>query len=766
MQSQFLLFVRQHANNWLTASVLGRPEFAAFGPRLAPLKDQIAAALRVELGSGALAEPGEREYENLIRQTLPIELRAVQHDRLIRVPMRFTVLHWPDRHAEDAHTVLIPRLGSKFRIVGKDNILPWAEEVVRGHFHLDNVELLLPYQFERGERLEPLSVTWHGAKAARKKAGPRGADRELPMAQGELARVGVELVEEARQSRLGRAWHRDAELAELTSVLGGAGATGVLLVGGTGVGKTAILHELAHRIAEDKVPPRLAEVPIWHVTAGRILAGMRWLGQWQQRSLEIVSEVRGKRGVLYLDNLLEVVLALGQRSGLSLSQFFLPYILAGELTVVCEANPDALVAAEAHDAAFVRAFRRITVEPLGNAQAYDVLETAAGRLGKEHRVVFTPEALHRALDVLARFGDAGGLPGSGLGLIEQMARGASDPAKAPRELVAADAIDAFSRTSGFPRTLVDPDALFDMSAVRGFFSERIVGQDAAVDVLTNLVTIVKAGLNDPEKPLGSFLFMGPTGVGKTESTLTLAEYLFGARDRLIRLDMSEYGHPGAAARLIGGGPGGEGELTRQVREQPFTVILLDEVEKAAPEVFDLFLQVLGEGRLTDATGRTVRFTHTIVVMTSNLGASAATPIGVRGAVPEPSAIRYREAARQYFRPEFLNRVDFVIPFSSLGETSLRSIARRMLDSALAREGFARRDIVITYDDDVVEHLATAGFEPKYGARPMKRAIEQLVLVPLAERLASGTIANGAKVSLVAPDGAIVLQTGNQSASRD
>ena len=758
MQSQFLLFVRQHANNWLTASVLSHPEIAAFGPKLGPIKDQIAAALRIELAAGALPEPVEREYENLARQTLAIELRAVQQDRLIRVPMRFSVLHWPVRDHSDHHNVLIPRLGRRFHIVGKDNILPWAEEVVRGHFHLDSVELLLPYQYERGERLESLSVTWHGAKAARKKA--RQAQDEVATSGpgGELGRVGVELVEEARQGRLGRAGHREAELAELMGVVAGSGTTGLLLVGSSGVGKTALVHELAHRIAEDRVPDLLSEAPIWHVTAGRLLAGMRWLGQWQERALEVVEQVRSARGILYLDNLLEIVLALGQDTGLSLSRFFLPYLLEGELRVICEASADALVAAQAHDAAFVRAFRRLSVEPLGSSQAYEVLETAAGRLGKEHRVRFSAPALHRALDVLARFGDADALPGSGLALIGAMARGASPASGPPVELVAADAIRTFARTSGFPEALVDPDALLRVDEVQRFFSARIIGQTAAVEVITNLVTIVKAGLNDPEKPLGSFLFMGPTGVGKTESTLTLAEYLFGARDRLIRLDMSEYGHPGAAARLIGGGVGGEGELTRRVREQPFCVVLLDEVEKADAEVFDLFLQVLGEGRLTDGTGRTVRFTHAIVVMTSNLGASAPMPIGMRAADATETVTRYREAARQYFRPEFLNRVDFVIPFQPLDRGSLRSIARRMLDAAIAREGLSRRDIVVEYDPAVLDVLAAAGFEPKYGARPMKRAIERLVLVPLAERVASGAIGHNARVRVCAREGAVIFNT--------
>lgn len=758
MQSQFLLFVRQHANNWLTACVLTHPEFCAFGPRLGPLKDQLSAALGIELAAGTLSEPPEKAFENLARKTLPIELRAVQHDRLIRVPMRFTVLHWPDRLLDDHHHVMIPRLGRQFRIVGKENITPWAEELVRGHFHLDDVDRLLPYQYERGERLEPLTVTWHGAKAARKKAAaPTGAPR--PSSRNtELDRVGVQLTQEAREGRLGRAWHRETEVSELLGVLSGVGSRSVLLIGGSGVGKSALVHEVAHRVVEDRVPSRLAERPIWHVTAGRILAGMRWLGQWQQRCIELVRQVRASGGILYLDNLLEVVMALGQKSGLSLSQFFLPYIEAGELTVICEANPDALVAAEAHDAAFVRAFRRLAVEPLGNAEAYDVLETAATRLGKEHRVLFSPAALHRALDVLARFGDADGLPGSGLGLIEQMARGGANPTGPPKELTAQDAVTAFSRASGFPQALVDPDALLKVQEVSDFFTTRVIGQSAATDVLTNLVTIIKAGLNDPEKPLGSFLFMGPTGVGKTESTLTLAEYLFGARDRLIRLDMSEYGHPGAASRLIGGGPRGEGELTRRVREQPFSVVLLDEVEKAHAEVFDLFLQVLGEGRLTDGTGRTVKFGHTIVVMTSNLGASNPTPIGVRaGEQDTQEAVRYREAARKYFRPEFLNRVDFVIPFRSLDADSLRAIARRMLDAAIGREGFARRDIIVTYEDRVLDVLSAEGFEPKYGARPMKRAIERLILVPLAERVAAGAVPSGSKLKLVEAGGAVVFE---------
>ena len=746
MQQRFHIFIRQHRNDWYTAQVLTHSMHAAFGPDLEGVKAQLQAVLAHELGEGVIPPRGTYFFPDLTRRALEVELRAVQHERLITVPMRLTLLERqidPKRlppGAPDTFQITIPRLGKSFQIVGRESITPWAEEVVRDHFHLEPVETLLAYQYERGERVEPLDVTFSG-KAV--KGGSRRSRRARSKGQGEgdedgglffswvqtdeqvLSSVGVELTEEARQDRLPRAALRDEDVSRLLATLSGGGHKSLILVGPAGSGKTAVLHEACHRLARQG-GEGYERTPIWHVTGSRIIAGMRYLGEWQARALQIVRAIQATAGVLYVDNPLELIMA-GSQGGMTVASCLTPFIRAGELTVIAEASPDTLRLAEQLDPAFIGSLRRQSLRPLTPEQAFSILGHRAEILGRAHKTRFQPEALTRALDLLARFGDVGALPGAGLTLIEQMARLGKDT------LTPEDAVTAFARASGFPQGIVDPDALLDLDALRAFFTERIIGQPQIIDRLVHLISVIKAGLNDPEKPLGSFLFAGPTGVGKTESALTLAEYLFGDRDRLVRLDMSEYGYPGSAARLVGG-PRGEGELTRRLRQQPFCVLLLDEIEKAESGVFDLLLQALGEGRLTDGTGRTASLRHAIVILTSNLGATGRRAIGLQ-AGGEPSGGRYLEAARAFFRPELLNRIDHVVPFEPLDEPAVAHIARRMLDKALAREGLTRRDITVTYAPEVIGALMAHGFDPRYGARPMKRAIEQQILTPLSRRLA-------------------------------
>ncbi|MCA9541880.1 MAG: AAA family ATPase, partial [Myxococcales bacterium] len=248
---------------------------------------------------------------------------------------------------------------------------------------------------------------------------------------------------------------------------------------------------------------------------------------------------------------------------------------------------------------------------------------------------------------------------------------------------------------------------------------------------------------------GSFLFMGPTGVGKTESALTLAEHLFGARDRVVRFDMSEYGYPGAAARLVGG-PRGEGDLTRKVREHPFCVLLFDEVEKADAEVFDLLLQVLGEARLTDQAGRTADFRNTVVLMTSNLGVETfKSSVGFGGPAPRSFREHFLAEAERFFRPEFFNRIDHIVPFMPLERTAIEAITRRELSAFLTREGLRQRDLRVELADDVHDWIAARGVEPRYGARPLKRLIEQRVAAPLARFLSGTTVPTGARLSIAA-----------------
>jgi ATP-dependent Clp protease ATP-binding subunit ClpC len=396
----------------------------------------------------------------------------------------------------------------------------------------------------------------------------------------------------------------------------------------------------------------------------------------------------------------------------------------------------------------LRNLQRVHVDAMSVDDAFGVLDTLGRRMGKPHPTTVGPEALHGALALLARFGRHDALPGSGVALLEQMIR--SWPGTT---LERQHALDAFCAASGFPLKIVDDTQFIDEDALRASFHDRIIGQPDAVDRLVDLILVVKAGLGDPDKPLGSFLLMGPTGVGKTESAKALAGWLFGSQDRLVRLDMSEFGAWGSARRLIDG-PGGQGLLTRKIREKPFCVLLLDEVEKAEPGVFDVLLQVLGEGRLTDGTGATVSFRHVIILMTSNLGASNRKRVGLVGESADAADRRYRRAAEDFFRPELVNRIDALVPFRSLDQHDVRTIARGMLTSALDRDGIRRRGVEVTWGDDLLDHLCEVGFDPRYGARPMKRAIDDHVMAVIARELVSRPDAT--RLALRVVDGAVVL----------
>ena len=745
MRKRFHVFVRQHHNGWYTAQLLTLPSYAAYGPYISALLDEIAQVLRTDLTKERLILRTATYFEDIQRRSVNLTIKAVQHQRLTEVPMRFTVLSYPlgGDEEKELFEVRVPRINEVFQIQGEENIEPWAEETIRGHFHLESLRALLSHQFERSERLETIEVVYNPPKRARRQRMVHPSEDPTLERPHPLSSKGVDLVGEAEAGRLGGAQFREALLKELMGVLSSRTSPSALLVGPSGVGKTALVQELSIQLAEERAPPELSGARVWFISGSRMIAGARYLGDWQERCQEIVELIQRDRDLLFVGNLMELLSSGSTRTGLNVAQFFLPSMQAGELSIIAEATPDALARAERVNPTFVRAFQKLPVPQLGQGHAIEILERAAVQQSKAHKVSFAPGTVGAVMDVVARFGDAEALPGSGLKLIEQMARlgaarvsaGRAVPGRPrqPAQLAPQDAIRAFSTTSGFPQALIDPAQLLDIEAVRRFFTERVMGQDPAMNLLCDLIMLLKAGLNDPEKPLGSFLFMGPTGVGKTETALTLAEYLFNDRKRLLRLDMSEFGYPGAALRLVEG-EDGEGELTKKIREQPFSVVLFDEVEKADGGVFDLLLQVLGEGRLTDGTGKTVRFTHTIIIMTSNLGAKKKEALGFGDAPGHAQEQRYLEAAERFFRPEFVNRIDHLVPFSSLDRTSIKGIARRLLDRALEREGLLRREVQVRYSDAVLEHLVETGFDPKYGARPMKRAVESAVTVPLARAL--------------------------------
>ncbi len=752
MKTSFHVYLRQHQTRWYTAQILTLPRYAAYGPHPSRLNEELSLALAMDFhDQHLLREP--HFFEGLKSRAFRLEIKAVQHDRLLTVPMRFTVAHWLVSRDEDLHEVMVPRLDLRFRIQGEENVDPWVEESIRGRFHLTDIEQVLRYRYERSERITALEVSFFGADRFKKLRGPktpspdRRADDDPP---GPLSEFGVELVREAKNEMVPRALHRDGPVSELASVLSSRRSPSALLVGPSGSGKTAIVHELAHRVARDQVPDRLAGTEIWSIGASRIIAGAKFVGEWQERAERIVGLLRQARFVLCLGSLLEVVTSGSAKTGLNVAQFLLPWIQTGELSVIVEATPDALSRAEATHGLFVRAFQRIPIAPLDGPASADVLARQTRSLSKSHRVTWAPGVVGEVLDVVGRFGDPAGLPGSGLALLDRIAQAGQRNGEAPK-VTAGAAVRTFAQMSGFPEALVDPKQRLDVGALRAFFAKRVIGQPAATELLSNVVLLLKAGLNDPEKPLGSYLFMGPTGVGKTESALTLAEYLFGDRGRLIRFDMSEYGDPGSAMRLVSG-PDGQGPLTKRIREQPFSVLLFDEVEKADSGVFDLLLQILGEGRLTDESGQTVRYTHCIIILTSNLGAARKPALGFAGGGRRPLDGHYLDAAEKFFRPEMVNRIDHLVPFQDLGRDSLAVIVDGMLDKALKREGLTRRGLSVALDPALKTVILDEGFDPKYGARPMKRAIDARVVAPLARFLATWTEHDGRRLRLTVSSG--------------
>ena len=562
-----------------------------------------------------------------------------------------------------------------------------------------------------------------------------------------------------QRGHLARPWERDAQVAALVRVLGRERGS-VLLLGEAGAGKSAVLAEAVRKVergvpeakpdGEIDPPATVVRTRFWRTNAAQLIAGMRYLGQWQERVEEVIAKLDEIGGALCVEHLLDLVRTGGAGPGDSVAAFLVPYLQRGELRLVAEATAAELDACRRLLPALAAVFTVVEVVPFTRRQAVDALAALAGSWGRNLKVEFDPAAIETTYRLFARFLPYQGFPGRAAafvtGLFDHVSR--TRGARVTSDAV----VDRFVRTTGLPERFLRDDQPLAMDDVVAAFEAKVVGQPAACRTAAAVVTTFKAGLNDPGRPLGVLLFCGPTGVGKTELARTMSDFLFGhgeKTDRLVRLDLSEYAGPGAAARLLGS-PGGEpSELVKRLREQPFTVVLLDEIEKAAPEVFDLLLGVFDEGRLTDRFGRTTTFRSAILVMTSNLGASAAEPFGL-SRTPPPGGAEAEVAA--FFRPEFVNRLDAVVPFAPLSEATVRQIAVAELAKVADRDGLRHRGIRLRWTDAAVARLCVAGYDRRYGARPLQRTIEQLVVAPLARLLVDRPTLRDATVTVSADEG--------------
>ena len=588
--------------------------------------------------------------------------------------------------------------------------------------------------------------------------------------EGEGKKTLLQTIASQFQAGAEPAYHVEDSVAEIEKALTANPSQSVLLVGPSGVGKTAAVRELARHWTAAAGKP-----PIFHTSGARIVAGQTGFGMWEQRCQDLIREVVKKRAVLHVGALLELVeVGKSEYNHTGIATFLRPAIARGDFLCVAEATPEQLPLIEKRDPQLLDAFRHITLDEPDLAHGRAILadfardyslrqvskiaeeiksrskrkwkkkrrelEEALARMqapdSRKNRPLEDPalaaiDRLHR------RYATYSAYPGRPLRFLDNLLR---DALPHPGPIDEEEVYCASRARRDCRAPLSTRPCRSNVGAMHAWFSARVVGQVDAVNLVVDLLATVKAGLTRPNRPIASLLFIGPTGVGKTEMAKALAEFLFGSKDRLTRFDMSEFADPVSVRRLVGGAVGTEGLLTAKVREQPFSVLLLDEVEKADGSFFDLLLQALGEARLTDAGGRLADFRNTVVILTSNLGAesfrqgAAGFTAGGGSAAKAHATEHFARAVEQFLRPEMFNRLDRVVPFAPLEAGTIRRIADREWHKIINRDGVRFREVALSTSPTLLDHLAAVGFDPRYGARPLKRAMERELLAPLSRQM--------------------------------
>lgn len=548
---------------------------------------------------------------------------------------------------------------------------------------------------------------------------------------GELRRVG-HCLDWLYPDDLSRAVARDAEVARLSRLLAQDDRRPVAVLGPHQAGKTAIVHETVYQRVAARQGKTATRGQVWHLSPARLVSGMSYVGQWEQRLLAILEEAENHDLVLYFDDVLGLFTAGTHRhSDLSMAHVLKPYLWDGRVRFLAELNEGAWHRLQERDRGLADLFTVVSVRPLPERDTRRVGIAVERHLEARHGCRFDPDVLPAAVDLERRFHRAAAFPGKLASLLAGLAlRHAGHPVRRD------DVLAFFQARSGLTLTFMDDARVFERERLTRQLTRQVAGQAAAVETVVDVVARARARLNDVDRPLACLLFLGPTGVGKTHLARHAATLVYGSEDRLVRFDMNEFTGAEAVARLVGTLWEPEGLLTSAVRRQPFCVLLLDEIEKAHPDVFNLLLQVMGDGRLTDALGRTVDFSQVLLVLTSNLGAAeVARPLGLRAQEADGDALTYRKAAERFFAPEFWNRLDGVVPFRRLGLSEVEQVCRQVVEGVFGREGLTRRQCVLDVDDGVVRRLAQGAHDPELGARALKRAIERDLVDPIAERLA-------------------------------
>ncbi|KIH99151.1 ATPase AAA [Streptomonospora alba] len=649
--------------------------------------------------------------------------------------------------------------------------------------------------------------------AAASGQGATSAQQQQESTTPNLDEFGTDVTALASEGRLDPVMGRESEVEQTIEVLARRRKNNPVLLGDPGVGKTAIVEGIAQRISDNDVPDTLSGRRLVQLDLAGVVAGTRYRGDFEERVRNIVEEIRNDDKLLiFIDELHTVVGAGGAEGAMSAGNMLKPALARGELHMIGATTLDEYRQNIEKDAALERRFQPVLVSEPSVEDTVEILRGLRDRYEAHHQVRFSDHGLVAAAQLSDRYVSDRFLPDKAIDLVDQAgarvrlrhkrpsvdvqeleerlreldarkeqavreedyeaASQARDEINRTRESIAQardtgpeqvpvvtveDVAEVVSRITSIPVSQLTQEERERLTGLEERLHARVVGQDEAVTAVAEAVRRSRAGLASPDRPIGSFLFLGPTGVGKTELARGLAEALFGSQEQMIRFDMSEFQERHTSARLVGAPPGyvgyeEAGQLTEAVRRAPYSVILLDEIEKAHPDIFNLLLQMLDDGRLTDGQGRTVDFRNTVVIMTSNLGSEFITgggPIGFVGAeeAERDRATRERIMARlrDEFRPEFLNRVDEIIVFSQLTDEQLAKITRLLLEETSRR--LHAQDIGIEFGDDAVHWLASTGHQPEFGARPLARTIQRSVGNPLSSKLLSGALAPGDHITV-------------------
>ncbi len=673
-------------------------------------------------------------------------------------------------------------------------------------------------------RKQVFSLLGGNSAWANQPGGARNANKTQTLNQ-----FGRDLTEQARIGKLDPVIGRDKEIERVIQVLSRRTKNNPVLIGEPGVGKTAIAEGLAQKIVHGDVPEVLLNKRVITLDLGSMVAGSKYRGEFEERMKKVMEEIRNAGDViLFIDEMHTLIGAGAAEGAIDAANILKPALARGELQCIGATTLDEYRKHVEKDAALERRFQPIIVGEPTREETVKILEGLRDRYEAHHRVKITDGAIRAAVDLSDRYITDRFLPDKAIDLIDEAAsrvrlqttitppdlknleeslsriqqekeaaikneefekaaelrdqeqktlqqlENLRNEWKSKRGMVEStvteeEVAQVVSSWTGVPVAKLKQEETERLLHMEQILHQRVIGQDEAVEAVSRAVRRARAGLKDPKRPIGSFIFLGPTGVGKTELARALAEALFGDENAMVRIDMSEYMERHTVSRLVGSPPGyvgyeEGGQLTERVRRKPYSVVLLDEIEKAHPEVFNILLQVLEDGRLTDSHGRTVDFRNTVVIMTSNVGANLierSGPLGFQMTSTEEEDNYEKmknnvlEELKRTFRPEFLNRIDEVIVFHALNKEQIQSIVDLMVQPLCNQ--LKEKGITLKLTEEAKEFLAKEGYDPHFGARPLRRAVQRLIENPLSEELLKGNLGPGTTVVAAVKDGALIFE---------